>query len=49
MPPHYWPTLSPSIFAEWGLIKAKYRVGVFRVKNLTVDGRVRAAMSHAQV
>lgn len=26
------------MFAEWGLIKANYRRGVSRVKNLTVDG-----------
>jgi len=49
MPPHYWSTLTPSIFAEWGLIEAKYRRGVFRVENLTVDARLRATVSHAQV
>src|SRR5665647_2190252 len=50
MPPHYCSTLRPSIFAEWGLkFKANYRRGVFRVENLTVDKRVRATMSHAQV
>jgi hypothetical protein len=49
MPPHYWSTLASSMFAEWGLIKANHRRGVFRVENLTVDARVRATMSHAQV
>src|SRR3981081_2942636 len=30
MPPHYYSTLAPSIFAEWGLIKANTRRGVLR-------------------
>jgi hypothetical protein len=30
--PHYSPILKRSIFAEWGLIKANTRRGVFRVK-----------------
>jgi hypothetical protein len=32
MPPHCCSTLAQSIFAEWGLIKANTRRGVFRVK-----------------
>jgi hypothetical protein len=32
-----------------GTHPSEYRRGVFRVKILTVDARVRAAMSHAQV
>jgi hypothetical protein len=32
MPPHYCSTLARSIFAEWGLVKANTRRGVFRVK-----------------
>jgi hypothetical protein len=32
MPPYYCSTLTRSIFAEWGLVKAKIRRGVFRVK-----------------
>ena len=36
MPPHCWSNLALSIFAEWGLIKANTRRGVFRVKSLAV-------------
>jgi hypothetical protein len=32
-----------------GTHQSEYRRGVFRVKILTIDARVRAAMSHAQV
>ncbi|WP_154073476.1 hypothetical protein [Bradyrhizobium erythrophlei] len=32
-----------------GTHQSEYRRGVFRVKILTVDARLRAAMSHAQV
>jgi hypothetical protein len=50
LPPYCWSILTPSIFAEWGLIKADTRRGVFRVK---ITGRCvcvfRATMSHAQV
>ena len=31
MPPHCCSTLAQSIFAEWGLVKANTRRGVFRV------------------
>jgi hypothetical protein len=34
MPPHCYSSLAQSIFAEWGLIKANTRRGVFRVKKL---------------
>jgi hypothetical protein len=36
LPPQYCSTLAQSTFAEWGLIKANARRGVFRVKILTV-------------
>jgi hypothetical protein len=26
LPPHYWSTLTPSMFAEWGLIKSEFIV-----------------------
>src|SRR3954465_12673584 len=48
MPPQYCSTLARSIFAEWGLVKANTRRGVFRVNNLIVNAS-RATMSHAQV
>src|SRR3954454_7478087 len=31
LPPYYYSTLRLSIFAEWGLVKANTRRGVFRV------------------
>jgi hypothetical protein len=37
MPPHYYSTLSWSIFAEWGLVKANIRRGVFRVRKSNVS------------
>jgi hypothetical protein len=42
MPPHYWSNFRPSMFAEWGLSKANYRRGAFRVENLTVETRAGA-------
>jgi hypothetical protein len=32
LPPHYYSIVPMSIFAEWGLVKANTRRGVFRVK-----------------
>jgi hypothetical protein len=32
LPPHYYSILPMSIFAEWGLVKANTRRGVFRVQ-----------------
>ena len=48
MPPQYCSTLIRSTFAEWGLIKANARRGVFRVKIVAAVRVFRAAMSHAR-
>ena len=40
LPPQYCSTLIRSMFAEWGLIQANTRRGVFRVSNLTVKARL---------
>jgi hypothetical protein len=50
LPPYCWSILRLSMFAEWGLIKANTRRGVFRVKIIGHRLRAyRASMSHAQV
>src|SRR5882757_1004142 len=48
IPPYYCSTLARSIFAEWGLVKANTRRGVFRVEIMTHRWRARATVSHAQ-
>jgi hypothetical protein len=45
MPPHYYSTLIASIFAEWGLVKANTRRGVFRVENNIVSSSLRRQRS----
>src|SRR5450755_2574364 len=49
LPPYCSSNLAWSIFAEWGLVQANTRRGVFRVRDLTIACAFRAAMSHARV
>src|SRR6478672_10780962 len=49
MPPHYYSTLAPSMFAEWGLNQGEYSSRGVPSKPWPPFARSRATMGHARV